>query len=70
MNCHDANKISRFRGKRPWGLFRDFDMRTQLDCGLSGTRPFPALDIASKTACLIDICRTRKPFGAFVLEPA
>ena len=45
-------------------------MRAQLDCGLSGTRPFLALDIASKTACLIDICRTRKPFGAFVLELA
>ena len=45
-------------------------MRTQLDCGLSGTQPFLALDIASKTACLVDICRTCKPFGAFVLEPA
>ena len=45
-------------------------MRTQLDCGLSGARPFPVLDVAGKAACLVDVCRTCKPFGAFVFESA
>ena len=45
-------------------------MRTQLDCGLSRTRPFPVLDVASEAACLVDVCRARKPFGAFVFESA